>query len=187
MKIFRIFSLLLLLLTVLSCNTVSDPETPKETQNTPTVVYLIRHAEKDRSNLDDPNPELTEKGLERAKYWNTILKKVPLSAIYSTNFHRTMQTAMPTARAKHLEIINYDDGKSAVPQWLKAHKGEHILIVGHSNTIPGIVNTMLGEEKYEQIEDTNNANLYMVTLSNNGAQSILLTPEFTCNPDMEQP
>ena len=66
-----------------------------------TTIYLIRHAEKvDNSK----NPDLSKVGLERAEHWKTILSQVPLKAVYSTDFLRTVQTATPTATSKNLEI-----------------------------------------------------------------------------------
>lgn len=47
-------------------------------------------------------------------------------------------------------------------------KGKTVLIVGHSNTTPKFVNDLLGEVKYQDIADNNNANLYKVTITNDG-------------------
>ncbi|TAF68679.1 MAG: histidine phosphatase family protein, partial [Flavobacterium sp.] len=59
-----------------------------------TTIYLIRHAEKvDNSK----NPDLSKAGLERAEHWKTVLTQVPLKAVYSTDYLRTVQTATPTA------------------------------------------------------------------------------------------
>ena len=56
---------------------------------------------------------------------------------------------------------------------MKKTKGKTVLIVGHSNTTPKFTNGLLGEEKYEDIADDNNANLYVVTISKNGKTSQL--------------
>ena len=45
------------------------------------------------------------------------------------------------------------------------HQGERILIVGHSNTTPMLVNRALGEERFEWIEDTVNGNLFVLTIT----------------------
>ena len=52
-----------------------------------------------------------------------------------------------------------------VSNFLSMTKGKNILVVGHSNTIPTLVNAILGSEKYKAIDDSNNANLYIITLS----------------------
>ena len=39
-------------------------------------------------------------------------------------------------------------------------------MVGHSDTTPEFVNAILGKQEYPQIEDSNNGNLYIVSLIN---------------------
>ena len=39
-----------------------------------TKYYLIRHAEKDRTDPTNQNPNLNEDGLKRAEKWQCILK-----------------------------------------------------------------------------------------------------------------
>ena len=41
-----------------------------------TTYYLIRHAEKDRTDSLNRNPNLTEQGLERAKKWANYFKNI---------------------------------------------------------------------------------------------------------------
>ena len=57
-----------------------------------TTYYLVRHAEKDRSNPEDKNPNLTAEGLQRAERWNTVLSNIRFDAVYTTNYNRTQQT-----------------------------------------------------------------------------------------------
>ena len=47
-------------------------------------------------------------------------------------------------------------------------------MVGHSNTTNVFANKVLGFDKYEEIKDNNNSNLYIVTLVDKKASSILL-------------
>ena len=41
-----------------------------------TTYYLIRNAEKLRTDKTNRNPELAEKGINRAENWNTVFKNV---------------------------------------------------------------------------------------------------------------
>ena len=50
-------------------------------------------------------------------------------------------------------------------------KGKSVLIVGHSNTTPVFANKILGENKYENMDDNDNASLYIVTISENKKES----------------
>ncbi|MDB4752356.1 nuclear transport factor 2 family protein [Winogradskyella sp.] len=143
------------------------------TQKTSTY-YLIRHAEKDQSDKSNRNPHLTEKGIERAKNWSNILKDVKFNAVYSTDYHRTKETATPTASANNLELKFYDPRNMNIENFKKDTNGKTVLIVGHSNTTPIFTNGLIGEKKYKMIDESNNANLYIVTISKDSKTSTLL-------------
>lgn len=149
-----------------------SPAVVKEKQK-PTVFYLVRHAEKDRTDPENRNPELTPEGRERALYWKDVFKEVPLSAVYSTNYERTLQTAGPTAGSKELEVILYAPDTTNLKRWGKAMPGQHILIVGHSNTTPALANQLVGEGTYADIDDSNNGNLYIVHFGDEVSSSVL--------------
>ena len=59
--------------------------------------------------------------------------------------------------------------------FLKSSIGENTLVVGHSNTIPGFVNNLIDEEYYNQIDDLNNSNLYIVSICDSGITHKLIT------------
>lgn len=137
-----------------------------------TTIYLIRHAEKDRSDKSNRNPHLTEKGKARALKWAEVLKNVSFDAVYSTDYHRTKETATPTLTQSNLKGLQmYDPRDLDIDAFLKANKGKKVLVVGHSNTTPEFVNAILGKKKYEWIDDSNNGNLYIVTISTSGERS----------------
>ena len=135
------------------------------TSDETTTYYLIRHAEKDRTDKTNRNPNLNEKGLERAKKWADHFKNIDLDAVYSTKYNRTMQTATPTAESKNIEIQNYNPRKMYDSIFQQNTKGKTVLVVGHSNTTPVFANKILGEKKYENMSDNDNASLYIVTIS----------------------
>ena len=137
------------------------------TQEETTTYYLIRHAEKDRTDKTNENPNLNEKGLERAKKWAEYFKDINFDAVYSTNYNRTMQTAIPTAESKKLNIKNYDPKKMYNVLFKSATQGKTVLVVGHSNTTPVFANKILGEKKYKNMDDKDNSSLYIVTITGN--------------------
>ena len=139
-----------------------------------TTYYFIRHAEKQRTNKADRDPHLTFDGYKRADNWKEVFSSVPLSAVYSTNLNRTKETAKPTADSKDLPILVYDPSNMYTESFQFNTKGKHVLVVGHSNTTPAFVNKILGEEKYPQIDDSNNANLYIVTVIDGKASATVL-------------
>jgi len=154
------FSILFLLTTSYITSQNKNTKTASQT----TVYYLIRHAEKDRSNPTNQDPELTEKGVERAKKWAEIFKDIPLDQIYSTDYNRTLQTADFTAKYKGLEVLIYNPKKLYNRRFQTSTKGKTVLIVGHSNTTPAFVNAIVGKSEYQDMEDSDNGKLFIVTI-----------------------
>ena len=128
----------------------------KEITTEETSYYFIRHAEKNRSNPKDSNPELNAEGKTRALNWAYFFREIPLDAIYSTNYIRTISTAQPVADDKNLPIIIYNPNELDIKNFMKENQGRLVLVVGHSNTTPKLVNAMLGDQKFEQMQDNDN-------------------------------
>ena len=158
--------LLLAVLTLVAACKESGKINLAEKENT-SVYYFIRHAEKDRSDSTNKNPSLTIQGLERANKWALFFKDKNIAAVYSTNYKRTQQTALPIAKEQNIEIINYTTKELISEKFIANNKGKNIVIVGHSNTTPELVNSLLGEKKYEDIADSENNNVFIVTLKKN--------------------
>jgi broad specificity phosphatase PhoE len=136
--------------------------------------YLIRHAEKLRIDKTERNPKLNEKGIVRAKKWKEVLKNIKLDKIYSTNYYRTIETANPTSKSQNIDITIYSPSNIDYRNFKEINKGKKVLIVGHSNTIPNFVNGLIEEDFYEQIDDLNNSNLYLVNICDNNVSHQLL-------------
>ena len=60
-------------------------------------------------------------------------------------------------------------------EFINNTKGKTVLVVGHSNTTPSFVNKVLNEEKYQNINDSVNGNLYIVTIKNQSKTDYLLS------------
>ena len=136
--------------------------------------FLIRHAEKDRTDLQNKNPNLNEKGKLRALKWAEVFKNVEFDKIYSTNFHRTLETVMPISKKSKKEISIYNPSKINYGKFLSENNNNKVLVVGHSNTIPGFVNRLIKYNFYSQINDINNSNLYIVKICNNSISHNLI-------------
>ena len=139
-----------------SCKTVE-----KET----TTYYLIRHAEKDRSDASNRNPDLTEAGHERALRWANYFDGFDLDAIYATDYNRTQQTAAPTAQMKALDVQTYDPRNLYDAEFKSATSNKIVLIVGHSNTTPAFINAIVGVQTYEDMADNDNSTLFKVVIA----------------------
>lgn len=125
----------LLLLALASCASVpAQPEGP--------VYYVVRHLHTPEGERD---PDLTAEGQRQAALLADLLAAEPPRAIYVSDFRRTRQTAAPLAARLGLAPIVYDpaDTPALVSQ---VRAGPHpALIVGHSNTVPDIVEQLGGE------------------------------------------
>ncbi len=139
------------------------------------TYFLIRHAEKDRSDVENKNPDLTDKGKQRALKWSQLLADYGIEAVYSTEYNRTQQTAKPTAEKLGLKIKNYHPFKLDFAKFLEDTKGKTVLIVGHSNTIPFFTNKLINKENYyQQMADDDNKSLYIVTIQGEAISYIVL-------------
>ena len=136
--------------------------------------YLIRHAEKLRIDKSERNPKLNEKGILRAKKWKEVLKNINLDKIYSTDYYRTIETANPTSKSQNIDITIYSPSNIYYKNFKEINKGKKVLIVGHSNTIPNFVNGLIEKKFYDQIDDLNNSNLYLVNICDNNLSHQLL-------------
>jgi phosphohistidine phosphatase SixA len=115
----------------------------------PASVTLTRHAEKAEL-AGDTDPPLSDAGRATAAALQAWFDDKPLDAIYATHLRRTQQTALPLAAARDLELRVLDAGSTPrLLQRLRSrHCGEHVLVVGHSNTVPGIA-VALGAPAFE--------------------------------------
>jgi broad specificity phosphatase PhoE len=154
-----------LLILIFSISFIIPINAQEQTNSATTTYYLIRHAEKDRSDKSNKNPSLNEAGTIRAKNWSNVFEKINFDAVYSTKYNRTYETASPTAKAKELDIQFYDPRNLFSEEFAEATYGKTVLVVGHSNTTPAFVNAILGEKKYENINDNDNSCLFIVTIS----------------------
>jgi len=102
------------------------------------TYYIVRHAEK------LPNQQLSPAGFDRADdLWEALSNK-NIDEVYTTHLQRTIDTAQPTV-----------DGSGIVPNVIPAHdvpqlvkrlrltSKKNILVVGHSDTVPRIIDSLM--------------------------------------------
>jgi len=164
-----LFGLLLLTMT-----TVLAQESVEKT----TTYFLIRHAEKVRENPADKNPDLNERGFQRAENWEKVLKYISFDAIYSTDYKRTLKTAAPIAEKSNLEIKLYNPSKVDFELFQLENTGKNVLIVGHSNSVPQFVNGLINQQKYQEMNDDEFSHLYIVTVKGKEITDLLLNFDF---------
>lgn len=134
-----------------------------------TLVIAVRHAERSTDHPIDPS--LSAAGQLRAQALASVLANTGVTQIYSTQYRRTQQTAAPLAAATGTEVTLRPIDASNIATYavdlaaeIRNHdRSEAVLVVGHSNTIPELVNVLSGftvppitEPEYDR--------LYMITL-----------------------
>ena len=126
------------------------------------VVVIVRHAEK--ATNDPKDPDLSEAGRKRAETLARILRDGQLTAIFTTEFKRTQETAAPISKLTGVAATILP-GKdfAALASKLREVKG-NALVVGHGNTIPEIVKA-LGVDTPVRIADDDYSEIFVVTLS----------------------
>lgn len=125
------------------------------------IVFVVRHAEKANSGGNDP--ELSDAGRARAEVLAKMLRDSTITAIYTTEFKRTQQTAAPLAKALGINatIVLANDTATLISK-LRDLK-ENALVVGHGNTIPDLIKA-LGIATPINIAETDYDDLFMVEL-----------------------
>ena len=141
------------------------------TQEAPTVVYVVRHAERAEDGTNDP--PISEAGWERARLLASMLADAGVTTIHSTDYRRTRSTAEPLAKVGALATRSYDpDDLEGFAEELRRSSGRH-LVVGHSNTTRPLVEA-LGGDPSEPIEEMEYDRLYVLTLTERGTSTVLI-------------
>ncbi|MEO8193627.1 MAG: histidine phosphatase family protein [Gemmatimonadales bacterium] len=171
-------ALSLIAMSVLACAPATVAEPPiVPSDRGETTVYLVRHAEKA---TDDPaDPDLSERGYVRADSLATQLREAGINVIITTQLRRTILTAAPLARRRHItpEIIPVGSSTQAhidsVVAAVRRHRGATILVVGHSNTI-GPIAERLGGERIGSLCDNEYSNLIILNMPRSKPTRMLL-------------
>ena len=148
-----------LLLSILAVLALAAPAAAQQT------IFVVRHAERaDASQSGSPmmasDPDLSDKGKARAQSLATLLKDAGITAIYTTQYKRTLQTAEPLAKALGIKPTIVD-AKNTASLVEKLKSGGNALVVGHSNTV-GEVIRQLGVSESTSVGDQEYDNLFVV-------------------------
>ncbi len=156
---------LITILSIFLCSFTNFAQESIEVLET-TTYFFIRHAEKDTSNPNDRNPNLTDLGKKRASDWAKILADTTIDFVFSTDYYRTQQTAKPIAEHNNVAITSYNPRDLYTTEFQQITKGKTCVIVGHSNTTPTFVNKIIGKNKHADINEKVYGKLFIVTIKN---------------------
>lgn len=126
-----------------------------------TILYIVRHAEKQSDSAD---ARLTLAGEMRAGRLAHLLKKTKLDDVITTNTFRTILTGEPTQQMKSCNFVTYEAKNQDVMirETLGRGPGKKFLVVGHSNTIPNLLNELTKTTDYHDIPSNEFDNIYVV-------------------------
>lgn len=125
-------------------------------------MILVRHAEK---TAGGPDPSLSPEGQERARTLAHVLADAGIEALYASQFQRTRLTVQPLSERIGVEIETAEIS-GGVEAWaasfaarlLKEHRGQTVVVAGHSNTVPVLARALgaagvpdLDESEYDDL------------------------------------
>ena len=154
-----------------------------DAQAGPSLVILVRHAEKAAVPGDDP--PISDVGHERALALAAALKASPPSAIIVSSRKRTAETAADVARATGVtpQVISLDGGGAAhvaaAAAAVRRARGV-VLVVGHSNTVPAIIKA-LGGPALPDICDATYSHFFSLTLAHDAQPAALVISRYGAN------
>lgn len=136
------------------------------------TVFVVRHAERESRDRDS---DLSVAGVARAHALDSVVADARLTHVIVTEFRRTANTAAPAARRHGLTpivVANQPDvakHAAAVAAAVRAAGPDAVvLVVGHSNTVPKIVEALGGPARPD-LCDQQYATMSLVRLDGPGA------------------
>ncbi|MFZ5623416.1 MAG: histidine phosphatase family protein [Gemmatimonadota bacterium] len=153
----------------------------------PTVVVVVRHAEKASS--ADRDPSLSEAGRLRAQDLAHALAGAGIGAAVVTQFRRTIETARPTVAAASgaapipVDTVavggSLDAHIAAVASAVHRHAGRNVLVVGHSNTVTRIVEALgVPGPRLPDLCDGDYSELFTVVIPPGGGPARLIRSQY---------
>jgi len=152
----------------------AHPAGVRTTNEPPTTLILVRHAEKLIVPPENKDPDLSLAGQARAQELVRMFSDSGIAAIYATQYKRTQQTVKPLADKLALAVTRVDAKETAalVKQIRSRNAGQVIFIAGHNNTVPEIIAAM-GGPQLPIIPETEYDNLYILTVYSDGPARLL--------------
>jgi phosphohistidine phosphatase SixA len=135
------------------------------------VILFVRHAEKADASADTP---LSAAGEARARSLADHLEKAGITAIFTSEFQRTIKTAEPLAKRIGIDpiVVPGKDLDALVARLRERKPDEIVLVVGHSNTIPELIKR-LGYPGEITIADDAYGDLFVVVPRQGGAAALI--------------
>ncbi len=132
-----------------------------------TTVFVMRHAEKALTPPEDPplSPTGEARATALAEQFGRAPKGIGIDCIYVSEFRRTQETVRPLANRLGIPMIVVPAANpgQVANRALREYRGGRVLIVGHSDTVPAIVEELSGDAVPE-MDDSEFGVVYLVTV-----------------------
>jgi 2,3-bisphosphoglycerate-dependent phosphoglycerate mutase len=140
----------------------------------PTVLILVRHAEKKIVPPENKDPDLSPAGVARAEELVHMFSDTSIAAIYATQYKRTQQTVKPLAEKLNLSVSQVEAKQTTelVKQIRAKNAGQVVFIAGHNNTVPEIIAAM-GGPQLPIIPESEYDNLFVLTVQPEGKATLV--------------
>jgi broad specificity phosphatase PhoE len=135
------------------------------------TLLAVRHADIDLP-PHSQDPELNAAGRVRADALAHVVGRSGVSTIFTSEFARTKQTVEPSARVLGLVPRPAPPDATLARDALAGNFGDVVLIAGHSNTIPTILDA-LGAASLPVIGEREFDNLFVLTTHSGGGGELL--------------
>ena len=138
-----------------------------------TTIIVLRHAEK-ADQPDNPDPDLSDEGNARAEKIAALFAEDTIDAVYTTSYKRTKQTITPLATSQNLMVKEYPPAdEESFADILSRHKGEKIVICGHSNTVPILLNYFTESTAHAALQEDEYDKIFIISKSTSGKSATL--------------
>jgi phosphohistidine phosphatase SixA len=136
--------------------------------DTPSILVAVRHAD----TIAEPAGDraLSDAGNKRAEALAAAIRNAGVTAIITSQYRRSRDTAQPIASALGLtpEVIpiskaTIDNHMKQLEAAVRKHKGGVVLVVGHEETVPMLI-AALGGPRLPDICPSHHANLFLLTI-----------------------
>ena len=135
------------------------------------AVFLVRHADR----LDDSeDTSLSKAGEARAQLLARLLKDAGITAIYTSQFQRTIKTAEPLATSLQIKPVSTPTGDNAghFKRIRTENRNDIVLIVGHDRSVPALLK-LFGHPVDIKIAPTEYDNLFVLVPKDTGPPTVL--------------
>lgn len=144
------------------------------------TIIVVRHAHKDTAAADRRDPPLSEHGQRHAELLARALRDAGVKRVLVSDLRRTRATAAPLVESDPRAVLadrpaySAADSPDAIAGAARdaAVPGGAVLLVAHSNHVPGILRALGGWE-VPALTEQDYEFLFIVTLHADGSRSLI--------------